>query len=332
MLYKKEKEDIKMSKMRLLFVSMLATMAAMTTPAAGQKTARYDGPIIDVHLHAYLPEAYPQAPNQVTGKLPVSKTSEGHMQATLDAMNEYNIVLGFVSASFEAVKVWRVFAPERFVGGAAFGRAGEVSVKELRARFEDGRLGLLGEIVAQYEGLSPSDPQFEPYFALAEELDIPVGIHTGTSAPGTPLTGHPSGGVSPKFRLRYGNPLLLEDMLVRHSNLRVFMMHAGHPWLTETLAMLWMYPDLYLDLSVKNWVIPKEVFHRYLKALVDAGYSKRLMFGSDQMIWPETIGLAIEGIESADFLNAEQKADIFYNNAARFLRLSEEDIARHHGR
>jgi predicted TIM-barrel fold metal-dependent hydrolase len=42
------------------------------------------------------------------------------------------------------------------------------------------------------------------------------------------------------------------------------------------------------------------------------------------MIWPETIGLAIETIESADFLTDEQKRDIFYNNAARFLRLDEK--------
>ncbi len=42
------------------------------------------------------------------------------------------------------------------------------------------------------------------------------------------------------------------------------------------------------------------------------------------MIWPETIRLAIETIESADFLTDEQKRDIFYNNAARFLRLDEK--------
>jgi hypothetical protein len=206
------------------------------------------------------------------------------------------------------------------VGGACFGWAGDISLEELRVHFEDGRLGLMGEITAQYEGLSPSDPQLDPYFALAEELEIPVGIHTGTSAPRTAF-GHPAGGASPNFRLRYGNPLLLEDLLVEHPNLRVFMMHAGHPWLTETLEMLRMYPDLYTDLSAKNWLLPKEVFHRYLKALVDAGYSKRLMFGSDQMIWPEAIELAIEGIEAADFLTDDQKRDIFYNNAVRFFRL-----------
>jgi len=62
-----------------------------------------------------------------------------------------------------------------------------------------------------------------------------------------------------------------------------------------------------------------------LQALERAGLGKRLMFGSDQMVWPEAIGLAIEGIESATFLTAEQRRDIFFNNAARFLRM---DITR----
>jgi hypothetical protein len=52
------------------------------------------------------------------------------------------------------------------------------------------------------------------------------------------------------------------------------------------------------------------------------------MYGSDQMIWPDAVGLSIETIEEADFLTEEQKKDIFYNNAARFLRL-EEDIEKY---
>jgi predicted TIM-barrel fold metal-dependent hydrolase len=63
---------------------------------------------------------------------------------------------------------------------------------------------------------------------------------------------------------------------------------------------------------------------------MDAGLGKRLMFGSDQMIWPEAIGMAVESIESADFLTDADKRDIFYNNAARFLRLSDEGIKAHH--
>ena len=62
------------------------------------------------------------------------------------------------------------------------------------------------------------------------------------------------------------------------------------------------------------------------------GFVKRIMWGSDQLVWPRAIEVAIETIQNAPFLSEEQKRDIFYNNAARFLRLSKEEIARHHGR
>ena len=52
----------------------------------------------------------------------------------------------------------------------------------------------LGEIGAQYEGIAPNDPKMEPYWALAEELDIPVGLHTGLAPARTPYT------CCPKFR------------------------------------------------------------------------------------------------------------------------------------
>lgn len=65
---------------------------------------------------------------------------------------------------------------------------------------------------------------------------------------------------------------------------------------------------------------------------MQAGFLERLMFGSDQMIWPDAISQAVDSIESAKFLSEAQQRDIFYNNAARFLRLTDDEIARHHGR
>jgi predicted TIM-barrel fold metal-dependent hydrolase len=62
-----------------------------------------------------------------------------------------------------------------------------------------------------------------------------------------------------------------------------------------------VYPQVYADLAVINWIIPREEFHEYLQDLIRAGLGKRLMFGSDQMVWPEAIGLAIDAIKSADF-------------------------------
>ena len=82
-----------------------------------------------------------------------------------------------------------------------------------------------------------------------------------------------------------------------------------------------MYPQVYADVAAIDWLRPREEFHEYLRALVRAGFGKRLMFGSDQMVWPEGIGMAIHGIESASFLTQGQKRDIFYNDAMTFLRL-----------
>ena len=70
-------------------------------------------------------------------------------------------------------------------------------------------------------------------------------------------------------------------------------------------------------------MIPRSAFYDHLEGLVRAGLGKRLMFGSDQMRWPQKIGEGIEAIRHAPFLTAEQKRDILFNNAARFLRLDE---------
>ena len=124
-----------------------------------------------------------------------------------------------------------------------------------------------------------------------------------------------------KMRARNGRPLLLEEALVRHPKLRLYVMHAGWPFLDEMKALLYAHPQVYVDLGVIDWSQPAPEFHRYLRGLVEAGYGKRVMFGSDQMVWPQNIEVAVAAVESADYLTAEQKDDIFYNNAARFLRL-----------
>jgi predicted TIM-barrel fold metal-dependent hydrolase len=96
--------------------------------------------------------------------------------------------------------------------------------------------------------------------------------------------------------------------------------------LQETKAIMNMYPQVYADLAAIDWLRPRDEFHEYLRELVRGGLGKRLMFGSDQMVWPEGFGMAIEAIESASFLTEEQKRDIFYNNAVRFLQLDEKKL------
>ena len=312
------------------FVHPTVSLVLLLCVSAGQAFSQQPSapgrlPIIDVHIHATGWDHFgkPPPPNPLTGKVPTALTDKEFMDATLGELNRYNIVKAVAGGPREHVSRWLAADPGRIIGGTMLGSQFELAdVNVLREDFRAGRLGVIGELAPIYGGVGPNDQQLEPYWALAEELDIPVGFHTGLAPPQTPYN------CCPKFRNSLGNPALLEEVLIRHPKLRVYLMHAGYPYLQETIAIMHMYPQVYADLAAIDWLRPREEFHEYLRALVRAGFGKRLMFGSDQMIWPEGIGLAIEGIESAKFLTEEQKRDIFYNNAVRFLRLDEKKLAR----
>ncbi len=97
-------------------------------------------------------------------------------------------------------------------------------MKDLRKLHAQGAFQVLGEVMAQYEGMRADDSRLEPYWALAEELDVPVGLHLGPGEPGQPY------GENADYRARNGSPLALEDVLVRHPKLRLYLMHAGYPF------------------------------------------------------------------------------------------------------
>lgn len=283
----------------------------------GTLSVQERAPVIDMHMHAHhipleLPAGAPPPclphPCQPTGA--ATATSKETLRKTLEAMDRHNIVLGFLSADLGSVRDWVAAAPDRFIASPFIVKPGELTPQMLRTEYAAGRLAGMGEIGSQLTGVAPNDPALAPYFALAEEFDVPVLIHTEGIGP--PVPG---------FRAAAGRPLLLEEVLVRHRQLRVFVENSGYPFLDEMIAMMYQYPQLYGDLSTITWIIPRPAFHRYVEGLVRAGLAKRLMFGSDQMRWPEKIDDAIRAIEEADYLTAEQKRDIFYNNAARFLRL-----------
>ena len=281
---------------RLIGIGLFLLFGAFVHETAAQDRL----PIIDMHVH------------------PV----DGSVQSRVAVMDEFHIVKAFLSGTLEEVYGFTAAAPGRFIPSPQFlvsGGDGFPDIDNLRVEYAAGRLHGMGEINVQYLGIPPNAPSLKPYFALAEELDLPVLIHTaGVGAP------------YPTFRSSAGHPLLLEEVLVRHPKLRIYLENAGYPFLHEMIALMFQYPQVYADLSTITRIVPREAFHEYVSALVRAGYGKRLMFGTDSA--PSWLPQAIESIESASFLTDEQKRDIFYNNAARFLRLSDEQIAGHHSR
>jgi hypothetical protein len=270
-------------------------------------------PVIDMHVH--------------------STNTGPEALAALDSLNVRYIYLSGLASD---LPTWATVDTGRYLPSLVFpcdagrapitGRSCYDAVTDLpditwlRGELQAGRIRGFGEMSPQYLGMSPGDSRLDPYWALAEEYDITVGIHMGFGPPGAAYESSPAPFKSPDHRMAANDPLLLEGVLLRHRKLRLFVMHAGWPRLEPMLALLYAHPHVYVDIAglQSEAFVPRAEYERYVRGLAQAGFADRIMFGSD---FPDQRRAGIDAILAADFLTAQQKADILCGNAARFLRL-----------
>ena len=306
------------------------------TPAQGQAGAKRP-PIIDVHVHAmkmnpnfsapmcpwFLSSMPGSGPNQpppsfinldCADPLQPAANDADMQDKLLATADRLNMVL-VASGDAEILHKWHAQAPNRIIPSLAISNAEQMTVEAFRDSLENGFYKVMGEVAPQYQGMSPSDLSLDAYFAVAEELGIPVGIHMGTGGNGMINI------TNPKYRASLGQPFLLEDVLARHPKLKIWVMHAGYPMIDQMIALMGANAYVYVDLAGFIWSYPLEEIHAYLKRLVQAGFGKRILYGTDFMVWPRLLETSIGVIENANYLSEEQKRDIFFNNAVRFFNL-----------
>lgn len=284
---------------------------------------RSQQPIIDVHVHAFGDDGGYGAKDFYGN--PGSANSEMLFQETYERFRKYNIIKAVVSGPLDAVETWKSKDEDnRIIRGVLTcgpddGMTTDPNNKVDPARFESlvksGKIEVFGEIEPMLVGMKISDPYWQPYLAVCEKNDIPVMVHTSFAVvPGFP-----------KARQLLGDPYLVEDVLVRYPKLRIWICHFGSEWRDHTLALMLCYPNLYTDLGAMLWADPlqKKWAKEFLSDAKLTGILDRVMFGSDQILWPHGIELSIEYLNSLDFLTERDKRDILYNNAARFLKLEE---------
>lgn len=320
----------------LLGPIMVVAFTGMSSISKGQEKHL---PIIDVHVHAMkvnaafandlcpwflknMPGGDPTLPppsflsRDCADPLKAAKSDQEMHDALVATMKRLNMTIvaygdpGIIRKLQKAV-------PGRVIPGIGISSPNEITVKAFQDSLNSGFYKVMGEVAPQYQGLSPSDMSLDEYFAVAEKLNIPVGIHMGSGGNGMANI------TSPKYRASLGNPFLLEDMLARHPKLKIWVMHAGYPMIDEMIALMGANAYVYVDLAGIIWSYPQEEVHDYLKRLIQAGFGKRIMYGTDFMVWPRLLETSIGMIENANFLSFEQKRDIFFNNAVRFFRLDE---------
>ncbi|MEU3035412.1 amidohydrolase family protein [Streptomyces griseoaurantiacus] len=161
------------------------------------------------------------------------------------------------------------------------------------------------------QAFSPDDRMAYPLYEAIEELGVPALFHTGQTGIGA---GVPGGG---GIRLKYANPMLVDDVAVDFPELRIILAHPSFPWQDEALAVATHKPYMYIDLS--GWspkYFPPQLV-RYANSLL----KDKVLFGSDYPVITPDRWLA--DFEKLD-IKPEVRPRILKDNAARLLGLTED--------
>jgi hypothetical protein len=162
------------------------------------------------------------------------------------------------------------------------------------------RLGCKGiKLLPSYGHYSPSDPWLYPAYEVAQNLNVPVMFHTGTSLfPGT--------------KVRYAHPLLLDEVAEDFRRLSIVMSHGGRPfWYKEAEWMLRRHANVFVDIS---GIPPQHLLEAFPK--MDQ-LSERFVFGSD---WPNipSVGAQVARIQALP-LSQRTLDNLLWDNGARLL-------------
>lgn len=151
-----------------------------------------------------------------------------------------------------------------------------------------------------YNYFYPNERMLYPLYATAQRLNIPILFHTGSS-------------IFKNSRIKYGNPILFDDVAVDFPDLKIVMAHGGRgAWYDEAMIMARLHENIYIEVSG----LPP---HKLLEFFPDMDrFSHKFIFGSD---WPSvSISANIESIFKLD-LSLESKTRILGSNAKKILKI-----------
>jgi predicted TIM-barrel fold metal-dependent hydrolase len=156
-------------------------------------------------------------------------------------------------------------APEKLVGFASCDPTQPGHLEELREGAE--RLGLRGVKMGPiYANFDPRDHRCEPIYGYCERHGLPIIFHTGTT-------------FNHGARLEYGRPWLLDEVAIKHPELRMVLAHVGHPFCEECLVVIRKHPHVYADIAAlyyRPWQ-----FYNLMIAAQEYRVTHKLLFGTD---------------------------------------------------
>jgi len=185
---------------------------------------------------------------------PVDERLTGRPQVSNDAVAEFAAANSDIAIAFASIDPTR----------------GPEAVREAKRLVRSGAIKGL-KLHPPLQQFFPNDPIAYPLYEVFAEAKLPVLFHTGHSGIGTGLPG--GGGI----RLKYGNPMHIDDVAVDFPELPIIMAHPSFPWQDEAISICLHKPSVYIDLS--GWS-PK-YFSPTLVQYANTLLKKKVLFGSD---------------------------------------------------
>ena len=213
---------------------------------------------------------------------------------------------GWVVSNDQVAAIVRAH-PERFIGFAGVDPLRPDAPEVLDRAF--GELGLSGlKLNPSRQRFMPDDPRLEPVYRECVEYDQPILFHAGMSW-------------EPNAPARFRPPLLVEEVFIRHPELRCGLAHFGWPWVRETVMLLIKYPNVFADTSVLYLDSPEESIRRLFtgdmgRLWVERAFPRQVMFGSNG---PRFRAFKLLRALEALKLEPETRENLYRNNALRFL-------------
>ncbi|HXD28671.1 MAG TPA: amidohydrolase family protein [Arthrobacter sp.] len=191
--------------------------------------------------------------------------------------------------------------------GSVDPRTGGAALVE--ARRQAAELGVRGfKFHPSLQGFDPSDGEFRPLWRELEQLGLPCVFHTGQNGMGAGLPGGRG------IKLRYSNPLLLDDVAADFPGLTIIMAHPSVPWQDEANSIATHKANVYIDLS--GW--SPRYFPESLVRLGNNILAGKLLFGTDfPLITPQKWMAAFADLPLKD----DVRPGILKDNAVRVLGL-----------
>ncbi len=197
--------------------------------------------------------------------------------------------------------------PDRFIGFTSVhpDRGEKANLERIEKAVNE--FGLRGIKLNPHAGFYPNDERLYPVYEKAQALHIPVMVHMGVKAPveGT--------------RVKYCQPLYLDDVAVDFPDLTLIVAHAGYPWIEETILVGLYAGNVVVDISTLNQIEKVMGFAVVLPALRKLTASlgvHRVLFGSDGIFSIEEM---LQIVTGAEFLSKADKEKILWENAKRIL-------------